>query len=126
MAARAVEFRTSDTKRFYANRNSLLALMKNAQHVLLLLVPLQLCLLAVEALAALVLVRRWSFISRAYLGAVVDCWRLRGHVLVVRKRIRRFRRRGDLYMLRFLRLRLNRWDEIQRLRRQGVPKVTPG
>ena len=122
----AVEFRTSDAKRFYANRNSLLALLKNARHVLLLLVPLQLCLLVVEAVTALVLVRRWGFIRRAYLGAVADCWRLRGHVLVVRKRIRQFRRRGDLYMLRFLRLRLNRWDELQRLRRQGVPKVTAG
>ena len=48
-----VEFRTSDTKRFYANRNGLLVLLKNAQHLLLLLVPLQLGLLAIEALAGL-------------------------------------------------------------------------
>jgi GT2 family glycosyltransferase len=123
--AAAVEFRTSDTKRFYANRNSLLALLKSARHILLLLVPMQLCLLAVEALVALVLVRRWAFVRRAYLGAVADCWRLRGHVFAERKRIRQFRRRGDLFMLRFLRLRLNRWDELQRVRRQGVPKVTP-
>jgi GT2 family glycosyltransferase len=120
----AVEFRTSDTKRFYANRNSLLALLKNAHHLLLLLVPLQLGLLVLEALAGLALVRRWSFVKRAYWGAVVDCWRLRGHILNERRRIRQFRRRGDLWMLRFLRWRLNRWDEIQRLRRFGVPKVT--
>ena len=56
----AVEFRTSDTKRFYSNRNGLLVLLKNAHLFLLLLVPLQLGLLAVEALAALLLVRRWS------------------------------------------------------------------
>jgi GT2 family glycosyltransferase len=120
----AVEFRTSDTKRFYANRNSLLVLLKNAHHLLLLLVPLQLGLLVLEALAGLALVRRWSFVRRAYWGAVVDCWRLRGHILNERRRIRQFRRRGDLWMLRFLRWRLNRWDEIQRLRRFGVPKVT--
>ena len=120
----AVEFRTSDIKRFYANRNSLLVLLKNAQHLLLLLVPLQLGLLVLEALAGLLLVRRWSFVKRAYWDAVADCWRLREHILAERRRIRQFRRRGDLWMLRFLRWRLNRWDEIQRLRRFGVPKVT--
>lgn len=120
----AVEFRTSDTKRFYANRNSLLALLKNAHRLLLLLVPLQLGLLILEAVASLALVRRWSFMKRAYWGAVVDCWRLRGHILNERRRIRQFRRRGDLWMLRFLRWRLNRWDEVQRLRRFGMPKVT--
>jgi len=120
-----VEFRTSDTKRFYTNRNSLLALLKNARCFLLALVPLQLCLLAVEALAALLFVRRWSFVKRAYLGAVADCWRLRGHIRAERRRLQRFRRRGDLFMLRFLRWRLNRWDELQRVRRYGAPKVTP-
>ena len=120
----AVEFRTSDTKRFYANRNSLLVLLKNAHHLLVLLVPLQLGLLVLEALAGLALVRRWSFVKRAYWGAVADCWRLRGHIMDERRRIRQFRRRGDLWMIRFLRCRLNRWDEIQRLRRFGVPKVT--
>jgi N-acetylglucosaminyl-diphospho-decaprenol L-rhamnosyltransferase len=120
----AVEFRTSDTKRFYSNRNSLLVLLKNARHLLLLLVLLQIGLLAVEALAGLVLIRRWGFLKRAYWDAIADCWRLRRHVLAERRRIRQFRRRGDLWMLRFLRLRLNRWDEVQRLRRYGVPKVT--
>ena len=120
----AVEFRTSDAKRFYTNRNSLLVLLKNARRVLLLLVLLQLGLLAVEAIAGLAMVRRWSFIKQAYWDALVDCWRLRKHVLAERRRIRQFRRRGDLWMLRFLRWRLNRWDEVQRLRRFGVPKVT--
>jgi GT2 family glycosyltransferase len=120
-----VEFRTSDTKRFYANRNSLLVLLKNARFLLLLLVPLQLGLLVLEAVAALALVRRWGFVRRAYWDAVTDCWRLRAHVFAERRRIRQFRRRGDLWMLRFLRWRLNRWDEIQRVRQFGVPKVTP-
>jgi GT2 family glycosyltransferase len=119
-----VEFRTSDTKRYYTNRNGLLVLLKNAQHLLLLLVPLQLGLLAIEAIAGLALVRRWSFVRRAYWDALVSCWRLRQHILAERRRIRQFRRRGDLWMLRFLRWRLNRWDELQRLRQFGAPKVT--
>lgn len=120
-----VEFRTSDTKRFYANRNHLLTLLKNARGLLLLLVPLQLALLALEALVSLVLIRRWTFVRRAYGDAVIDCWRLRKHIRAERRRIRQFRRRGDGWMLRFLRVRCNRWDELQRLRRFGVPKVTP-
>jgi len=120
----ALEFRTSDTKRFYTNRNNLLVLLKNARHLLLLLVPLQLGLLLLETVASLVLVRRWSFVKRAYWDAIADCWRLRQHVRAERRRIRQFRRRGDLWMLRFLRWRLNRWEEVKRALRFGVPKVS--
>ena len=67
---------------------------------------------------------RWSFVKRAYWEALVNCWRLRKHIRAERRRIQQFRRRGDLWMLRFLRWRLNRWDELQRLRQFGVPKVT--
>lgn len=121
----ATEFRTSDTKRFYANRNNLLVLLKNARHLLLLLVPLQLLLLLAEAAVSAVLVRRAAFVRRAYWDAIRDCWRLREHIRAERRRIRRLRRRGDLAMLRFLNWRLNRWDELQRLRRFGVPTVAP-
>jgi len=119
-----VEFRTSDTKRFFTNRNSLLIILKNAKNILLLLVLLQLGLYAMEAVVGLLLVRRWSFIRRAYLRAVADCWRLRGHVLAERRRLRPLRRRSDWWMLRFLRKRFNRWDEICRLRKFGLPKVS--
>jgi len=121
---KVVELRTSDTKRFYANRNSLLVLLKGAQHILLLAALLQTGMLALEALASLVIVRRWGFVRRAYLGALADCWRLRGHILSQRRRLRSLRRRGDGAMLRFLKWRLNRWDEIQRVRQFGLPKVT--
>jgi GT2 family glycosyltransferase len=119
----AVEFRTSALKRYYANRNSLLALLKNAQHLLLLLLPFQLALLAAEALASAVLIRRWEFVRNAYLEAVRDVWRHRAHVRTWRRRVGSLRQRSDLWMLRFLRLRFNRWDELLRMRRMGVPKV---
>lgn len=121
----AVEFRTSDSTRYYANRNSLLVLLKSAHHLLLLLVPLQLLMLLAESIVSLALVRRWSYVKRAYWDAVTGCWRLRKHVLSERRRIRQFRRRGDFWMLRFLRWRLNRWYELQRLRQFGLPKITP-
>lgn len=121
---RMVEFRTSDMKRFYTNRNGLLLLLKNCQHVLLLMVLFQGLLLICEALAALVLVRRWQFVKRAYLNAFTDCWRLRSHICAERKRIRHYRRRSDWRMLRFLRLRLNRWDEFLSLWKRGLPRVS--
>lgn len=118
-----VGLRTSDTKRYYANRNSLLVLLKNCQHVLLALVPLQLLLLAAEAVAMTAMTRRWSHVRRAYLEALRDCWRLRRHILAERRRLRQLRQHGDLWMLRFLRVRLNRWGELRRFRRYGLPEV---
>lgn len=120
-----VEFRTSETKRFYANRNALLVLLKNAQNVLFAVALLQVIYLAVEAVVAFAMVRRWSFVRRAFIGAIADCWRMRHHVLAERRSVRQFRRRSDWWMLRFFRLRLNRWDELRRLRQIGPPTVTP-
>lgn len=118
-----VESRTSDTKRFYANRNSLLVLLKNCHSFLFLAVLLQLLLLAAEALVMGLLAQRWSHIRRGYGEAVWDCWRLRSHIGSERRRLRRLRRHGDLWSLRFLRAGLNRWGELQRWRRFGLPKV---
>lgn len=119
-----VQVRTSDTRRYYTNRNGLWVVWKNAQHVLLLLLPLQLAFLAVEALVGWVWLRRWSFVRRAYWDAWVDCWRGRTQVKAARRRIRELRRRSDWWMLRFFRLRLNRWDSLVFLRRHGMPHVT--
>jgi len=118
-----VEVRTSDTKRFYANRNSLMVLLKNSQHLLFLLLPLQLMMLAAEASAMGILTRRWSHIRRAYLAAVWDCWRLRKHIRAERRRLKTLRKRGDFWMLRFFRTSMNRLEEFRRVQRFGLPKV---
>src|SRR5204863_3938153 len=75
-----VETRTSDTTRFYANRNNLLVVLKNSRSFLLLMFPLQLMLLLAESMVFLILSRRWASVRRAYLEAIRDCWRLRRHV----------------------------------------------
>jgi GT2 family glycosyltransferase len=120
---KTLESRTSETKRFLTNRNGMLLLLKNSQHVLLLLMIPHLALLLVEAFVSLVLVRRWSYIRKSYFSAIADVFRMRGHVLEWRRRIRGFRRRGDFYMFRFLRLKPNRWWEVKRMLRFGPPKV---
>ncbi|HTG45096.1 MAG TPA: glycosyltransferase family 2 protein [Verrucomicrobiae bacterium] len=120
-----VENRTSDTKRYYANRNALLILLKNCHDLLLVTVLLQLLLFALEIVASFVLVRRWSFVKRAYLEAVADCFRMHKHLRAERAKIAGFRKRSDWWMLRFLTWRMNRWDELKRVILFGPPKVAP-
>lgn len=123
--AKVVETRTSETKRFYANRNALLVLLKNCQNLLLILVLYQVLLLFFEMIAALILVRRWSFLQRSYLAALRDLVRLAPHIRAERRTLRTLRKRSDFYMMRFFRLRMNRWDELVRTMRMGTPKVSP-
>ena len=120
---RVVESRTSETKRFLANRNGILFILKNAQHILLLLVIPHLALLAAEAFVSLLIVRRWSYVRQSYWKAFTACWAFRGHVLSWRRRIRAFRVRGDFYMLRYLKLKPSRWTDFTKLLHWGVPKV---
>jgi GT2 family glycosyltransferase len=122
---KVVEFRTNEMVRFFATRNSLLVLLKNAQHFLLLLVISQCVWVSMEMMAVLLITRKWSTIQRAYLRAFADIWRLRQHVIRERNRIRNLRRHGDFWMLRFVRLRPGRWLEVERLLRLGPPKVSP-
>jgi GT2 family glycosyltransferase len=118
-----VESRTSETKRYLANRNGILVLLKNAQHILLVLLIPHLLLLFVEALVSLVLMRRWGYVRKSYFAAIADAFRMMGHVRDWRRRIKAVRKRSDFAMLRYLRLRPGRWDEVKRLFRFGVPKV---
>jgi GT2 family glycosyltransferase len=118
-----VEFRTTDRKRFLTNRNSLLTLLKDGRHLLLLTIPPQIMLLFVESLVGAVILRRWSFARESFWSVLADLWRLRGHVMQERKRIAGFRRHSDFWMLRFFRLRPNRWFEITRLFKFGLPRV---
>jgi GT2 family glycosyltransferase len=123
---RMVEFRTNEMVRFLSNRNSLVVLLKNSQHILLFIAVLQASMLLLEAAVLLVLVRKWSMVKYAYLGALADCWRLRHHVSKERHRIRDSRRHSDFWMLRFLRPRFSRHSyEIKRLMMHGPPKVDP-
>jgi len=118
-----VESRTSETKRYLANRNGILVVLKNSQHILLLLIVPHLLLLLVEAFASFVLVHRWSYVRKSYLAAIADAFGMLGHVREWRRRIKGLRRRSDFAMLRYLRLRPGRWDDIKRLFKFGMPKV---
>src|SRR6202012_6269369 len=76
-----VELRTSYGKRFYANRNHLLNLLKNSQHILLLLVIPSIGLMFVEGLVGIVLSRRGGDFKRTFWDVLIGWWQLRGHVV---------------------------------------------
>jgi GT2 family glycosyltransferase len=118
---RNTENRTNETKRFYANRNQLLAIVKNAHGLLLVLALNQTALIAVEAVVGALLTRRFSFMRWSLLKPIADCWRMRGHIVAERRRIRSFRRRGDLWIIRrFFTFRFGRWMDVKRLFKSGV------
>ncbi len=118
-----LEFRTTDKKRFLTNRNALLTILKNGQHILLLTVIPQVCLLFLETLVGCVILRRRSFFAASFLNPIADCWRMRAKIGEHRRAAAKFRKRSDFAMLQFFRWKLNRWFEIKRLFRFGLPRV---
>jgi len=118
-----VEARTSETKRFLANRNNLLVILKNSKNIMLLLVIPHLLLLLAEACISLLLVRRWSFVRKSYIGAVAEAFQMSSHVRECWRRNQTFRQRSDFWMLRFLRLKPSRWGDVKRMFSGGIPKV---
>jgi GT2 family glycosyltransferase len=118
-----VEFRTNDRKRFLTNRNCILTLLKNGQHILLLPILPLIALLFVESIVGASVLRRWSFARASFWGVLRDCWRLRAHISRQRKNVASFRKHSDFWMLRFFKLRLNRWFEIKRALKFGLPRV---
>jgi GT2 family glycosyltransferase len=117
-----IENRTSTNTRFLANRNSLLVIAKNSQHLLLLMLLPSAGIIVLEGLFVLLMTRNAAIAKRVSLDVFADCWRLRHHVLKERKRIRLFRRRGDFWMLRFFRLGFGRSYEIKAILKRGFPK----
>jgi len=100
--------------RYLVNRNSLLVIAKNAQHVLLLCGVLQILMLIGEALLLLAITRKGKFVWNSYFKAIIDAFKFWPHVLAQRKFIRRIRHRSDWEMAQmFLRFRINRWDMVK-------------
>lgn len=116
-------FRTSESKRYYANRNALLTLLKNGQDVLLLMAFAQILMLLLEMVVGWAIIGRWSFVKRAYLDALRDCWKKRVMIQRESRKLAKARQRDDLWMLKFLKLRPNRLDEIKRMRELGPPEI---
>jgi GT2 family glycosyltransferase len=120
---RVVENRTSVQKRYLANRNCLLTIAKNSEHILLVTLITHGGLLLAEALATLIMTRSWKVARQTSLDPLLDLWRMRGHVRAQRKFVRAMRLHGDFWMLRFFRLGFGRWNEIQKMLKRGFPKI---
>lgn len=114
--------RTSARKRFLANRNRLLVIAKNCQHLLLLMLIPCLALVLVEGVATWLVTREWALARTGSFAALTDLWRLRHHVAEQRRRIARFRRHGDFWMLRFFGFGFGRWAELAKIAKMGFPR----
>jgi GT2 family glycosyltransferase len=123
---RLVELRTSPFVRYQNNRNSLLMIAKNGQHVMLLMLFTQLLMLAVEALVTFALFRKWSYVRKAYVECIADAWHLRRHVVSMRRKIKSLRKRSDWWILRhFLNpFYFNRFEVFQWIQQRGLPKMS--
>ena len=118
-----VELRTNEMKRFLSVRNGILLLLKNCQHILLLMLIPHLLMLFSEALFFLVLTRNWQFVRNSYLAGIAQAFGMHEHVREWRKRNRGLRQHGDFWMMRFLYLKPGRWGEAMQVFRLGTPKV---
>jgi N-acetylglucosaminyl-diphospho-decaprenol L-rhamnosyltransferase len=113
--------RTNELRRFYANRNQLLTIMKNAQGPLLLLVFTHIALISAETIAGALLARKPSFFRWSLFEPVADCWRLRGYILSQRRLIHSYRQHGDWWITRrFFRFGFGHWADIKRFLNGGV------
>lgn len=109
------EARTTDFRRFYANRNQLIILLKNSSGPLLLLVLTHILLITAEAVAGAGMARRFSFITNSLFKPIADCWRLRGYIMMQRRFINTYRQRGDWWITRhFFRFGFGHWIDIKR------------
>ncbi|MGC9941886.1 MAG: glycosyltransferase family 2 protein [Verrucomicrobiota bacterium] len=113
--------RTTEFRRFYANRNQLIIILKNAHGPLLLLVLTHILLITVEAIAGAALARKFSFIKMSLFKPIADCWRLRRYILSQRRFIRSYRRRGDWWITRhFFRFGFGHWIDIKRFLKPNI------
>jgi GT2 family glycosyltransferase len=121
--SRQVELRTNEMKRFLSVRNGILLLLKNGQHILLLLLLPHLLMLACEAIVFLALTRNWKFVRQTYIRGFTEAFSMRDHVCQWRRKNRSLRQHGDFWMLRFFTWRLNRLGEFRQVFKLGSPKV---
>ncbi len=107
--------RTSEFRRFYANRNQLLTFLKNSNGPLLLLAFNFVFLMGFEAVAGAVLARNVTFIKMSFGEPLADCWRLRHYIREQRQMIAGYRRHGDLWLVRrYFRFEFGHWADIKR------------
>jgi GT2 family glycosyltransferase len=120
---RVIEYRTNEMVRFFATRNCFLVLFKNAEHLLLILSVSQFLWVMMETVAVLALTRELGVVSRSYGRALADLWKMRHHVRQERRKIKSFRKHGDLWMMRHIKLRPGRLPDLENMARFGPPKL---
>jgi N-acetylglucosaminyl-diphospho-decaprenol L-rhamnosyltransferase len=120
--AKPTENRTSELKRFYANRNHLLSIAKNSRNLLLVMLIPAAMLICLEGLVSLMMTRRGATFKKGCLAPFLDFCRLWPHIREERRRLSAIRKHSDFWMLRFLRFRFGRSHEVKQIVQKGFPK----
>ena len=118
-----LELRTNEMKRYLSVRNGFLLILRNAQHVLLLMAIPHLFMLSCEALFFLITTRNWTFVRNSYVKGVLDAFRMLPQIREWRKKMKALRVRGDFWMFRFLYFWPARLGELRQIFTLGIPKV---
>lgn len=99
--------------RYLSNRNSLVVILANAQHIMLVLAFTRLVSMLMEGLAVWIWYRKWSYFKECYIDALKDVCIARHLITEYRAENRRLRIRSDFSMLRYLRpWRIKRLAEL--------------
>jgi GT2 family glycosyltransferase len=118
------ENRTSQTKRFYANRNHLLTIAKNANGLLLILLFPAFLLIFLEGLMTLLITRKLVLFKITCVSPTLAFWKLLPHVKNQRQKLSNMRRHGDFWLLQFFRFRFGRSHEVRQILGKGFPKIS--
>ncbi len=111
---------TSAQKRYLANRNRLLVIARNAQHILLVMLLPALLLDLAEMAFIWLATRSLAKAKQCCWKPLLDVWAARRHILAQRRELKHVRKYGDWYMLRWLSLRFGRSNEIRDLLGRGT------
>lgn len=120
---RPITNRTSEKKRYYANRNHLLTVAKNSGNVLLLLLFPASLLLAIEGFVTLLMTHNWAAFKKTYLHSLASFYHLWPHIRRERAKLSPHRRHGDLWLLCFFRFRFGRAHEVKQILKKGFPQL---
>jgi GT2 family glycosyltransferase len=102
-------------RRFYANRNQLVLILKNSDSFLSILAFTYICLIAAEAFAGALIGRCPSFIWWSVIKPVADCFRLRRHIGEERDKVSLYRQLGDYDIFRhYLKFGFGHWVDVKR------------
>lgn len=103
---------TTPYKRYLANRNHLVTIAKNAQHILLLCGVAYVVQMSIESLMLWATNKDAGYLRQSFWHAIRDCWRQRARIRKCRVALDKRRVHSDWWFLRFFSFKILRICEL--------------